>query len=147
MQLDDLAGLSRDQLVALWERAYKCPPPKGVRRRLLEHSSAWHIQARSSPHLVGRVKSELKRRMNEAHRLKQPCVATASADGGERGKGARSSAPPMGTRLIREWNGRTYIVDVTAEGFVMDGNTFRSLTAVARRITGTHWSGPRFFGL
>jgi len=52
-----------------------------------------------------------------------------------------------GTHLVREWNGRTYRVVVTETGYVLDGATYRSLSAVAKRITGTAWSGPRFFGL
>ncbi|UXY16966.1 DUF2924 domain-containing protein [Chitiniphilus purpureus] len=53
-----------------------------------------------------------------------------------------------GTVLLREWGERTHKVVVTAEGlFEYEGNTFKSLTAVARQITGTHWSGPLFFGL
>ena len=55
--------------------------------------------------------------------------------------------PAPGTRLMREWNGRMHVVDITEEGILFDGKLYRSLTAVARRITGTHWSGPRFFGL
>ena len=51
-----------------------------------------------------------------------------------------------GTHLVREWNGRTYQVEVIALGYLMDGKTYRSLTAIARRITGANWSGPRFFG-
>ena len=52
-----------------------------------------------------------------------------------------------GTRLVREWNGRTHVVDVSEDGFAFDGKTYRSLSAIAKRITGAHWSGPRFFGL
>jgi hypothetical protein len=52
-----------------------------------------------------------------------------------------------GTLLAREWNGRTYHVEVLAKGFRFDGRVWPSLSAVARRITGTNWSGPRFFGL
>jgi hypothetical protein len=48
---------------------------------------------------------------------------------------------------MREWNGRIHVVDVVADGYRLDGKTYRSLSAVAKRITGTHWSGPRFFGL
>jgi hypothetical protein len=48
---------------------------------------------------------------------------------------------------MREWNGRTYQVEVIRDGFVMDGRTYKSLSAIAKRITGAHWSGPRFFGL
>jgi len=52
-----------------------------------------------------------------------------------------------GTQLVREWNGRSYQVEVLEEGFRMNGEHFRSLSAIALRITGTNWSGPRFFGL
>ena len=52
-----------------------------------------------------------------------------------------------GSQLVREWIGRRYQVDVTDLGYVLDGRTFASLTAVAKHITGTNWSGPRFFGL
>ena len=52
-----------------------------------------------------------------------------------------------GTRLVREWNGRTYTVTITEDGFAYNGMTYSSLTKIARIITGAHWSGPRFFGL
>lgn len=52
-----------------------------------------------------------------------------------------------GTRLMRKWNGRMHVVDVTESGILFDGKLYRSLTAVAKRITGVQWSGPRFFGL
>jgi len=52
-----------------------------------------------------------------------------------------------GGRLVREWGGRTHTVTVTEEGFLYDGTNYPSLTTIARKITGAHWSGPRFFGL
>jgi hypothetical protein len=53
-----------------------------------------------------------------------------------------------GTTLIREWNEREYRVTVTPDGlYALDGHVFKSLTAAARHITGTHWNGPKFFGL
>jgi hypothetical protein len=52
-----------------------------------------------------------------------------------------------GARLIREWHGRTHIVTITDAGFDYAGDSYRSLTEIAKTITGTHWSGPRFFGL
>lgn len=52
-----------------------------------------------------------------------------------------------GTQLIREWNGRNHTVQVTATGLLWNGSTYRSLSAVAKAITGAKWSGPRFFGL
>lgn len=58
-----------------------------------------------------------------------------------------SSYIPAGTKLIREWNGRTIEVLVTDQGFEHAGRHYRSLSQIARHITGAHWSGPRFFGL
>ncbi len=53
----------------------------------------------------------------------------------------------VGTRLVREWNGQTHTVLVHADGVEWRGKRYRSLSVVAREITGAHWSGPRFFGL
>jgi hypothetical protein len=53
----------------------------------------------------------------------------------------------VGTRLVREWNGQTHLVLVHADGVEWRGKLYRSLSVVAREITGAHWSGPRFFGL
>ena len=71
----------------------------------------------------------------------------------KRGKGAGGGKPPAaallapGTHLVREWNARTYQVAVEEDGFRMDGRHYRSLSAIARKITGAHWSGLRFFGV
>lgn len=66
------------------------------------------------------------------------------------GEDVAAAAPAKlssGARLVREWNGRSYHVDVIEGGFRMDGRIWPSLSAIARHITGTTWSGPRFFGL
>ena len=62
---------------------------------------------------------------------------------------SRTAAPVLqpGTRLVREWNGTTHIVEVIEGGYVWNGDRLRSLSAIARSITGARWSGPRFFGL
>ncbi|TIR60185.1 MAG: DUF2924 domain-containing protein, partial [Mesorhizobium sp.] len=52
-----------------------------------------------------------------------------------------------GARLVRDWNGKTHIVDVVEDGFVFEAKVYPSLSSIARKITGAHWSGPRFFGL
>ena len=68
---------------------------------------------------------------------------------GTPGNGATAPAGSVsaGTHLVREWNGRTYQVEVVDNGYRFDGKTYPSLTTIAKRITGTHWSGSRFFGL
>ena len=60
---------------------------------------------------------------------------------------AKSSRLRPGGRLVREWNGVSHVVDVTVDGYLWNGARHRSLSAIARAITGAHWSGPRFFGL
>lgn len=59
------------------------------------------------------------------------------------------AAPSLrsGSRLVRDWNGASHVVDVVKGGFVYRGETYKSLSAIARQITGARWSGPRFFGL
>jgi hypothetical protein len=70
---------------------------------------------------------------------------------GEFEKGARSFDPGgalnTGATLVRQWRGRTHTVLVSENGFEYEGRRYRSLTVIAERITGVHWSGPRFFGL
>jgi hypothetical protein len=64
--------------------------------------------------------------------------------------GAERKASPKikpGARLLREWNGTTHVVDVLPDGFLWNGTRHRSLSAIARAITGARWSGPRFFGI
>ena len=55
--------------------------------------------------------------------------------------------PKTGTTLVRQWRGRAHTVFVREDGFEYEGERYRSLTVIAQRITGAHWSGPRFFGL
>lgn len=61
----------------------------------------------------------------------------------------RAKAPNMnaGARFLREWNGVTHVVERRAAGYLWNGKTFASLSAIAKEITGAHWSGPRFFGV
>ena len=74
-------------------------------------------------------------------------MAQQSSGESDAQKRARPISLKAGTRLVREWRGVTYTVLVHADGFDWNGRRYRSLTIVAREITGAHWSGPRFFGL
>jgi hypothetical protein len=64
----------------------------------------------------------------------------------EAAKRQRRSLMP-GDRLLREWNGKTHVVEAIEGGYVFEAKVYSSLTAIARQITGVHWSEPRFFGL
>jgi Protein of unknown function (DUF2924) len=141
-----LGDLSREELAKLWEKAHKCPPPKGVKRALLERSAAWHVQASRLGGLSPMAKKVLRSVGRSAIRQTQSSPVETKA----KAESAASRAGPAlrsGTRLMREWNGRMHAVDVTDDGFLFDGKSYRSLSAIARRITGAQWSGPRFFGL
>lgn len=121
-----LADLDREALLARWREAFPGPVPKSLSRPLMVRALAWQIQA----DVLGGLSAGASRTLRSASR----------SSGG--------AAPiPAGSRLVREWNGRTHVVDITEEGYHWNGTVFRSLSAIAREITGEHWSGPRFFGL
>ncbi len=129
-QIDMLPGLPRTELLARWRGHYKADPPKGISRALLIRTVAYGMQSRATRGL----KPSVRRRL----------LADEFAD-----KTAAPRRPqlPPGARLLRDWNGSTHAVDVVEDGFLWNGARYRSLSAVARAITGARWSGPRFFGL
>ena len=103
---------------------------------------------------TGLMRRMLAQRLQEKRHGKLPLLVarelerTAASAGGvlpERLPSNVTLSP--GTRLIREWNGQTIAVEVTEAGFVWNDRTYRSLSEIAREVTGAHWSGPRFFGL
>jgi hypothetical protein len=131
-----IAGLNsvpREELVESWVRTHRCPPPKGISRRLLELSAAYALQVK----WLGGLKPSLRKALR------------AALDPNAAGSKPNAPGAPLkpGTQLIRVWNGRTHHVDVVEGGFVWDERRFRSLSAIALEITGARWSGPRFFGL
>ena len=129
IRLDELDTMDRAALVAAWSDLIGTPAPKGISRGFLQRFLAFEIQSRRSGGLTKTVRAALK----------------ASEGVTSRRPAAHGLKP--GGRLLREWNGVTHVVDVTETGFIWRGETWRSLSAIAREITGAHWSGPRFFGL
>ena len=128
-EIAGLDELDRESLIARWRAAYGAPPPRKLSRALMEKALAYEIQCAAFGGLSGAAKRALR-------------AAAASKDGST---GQRPLSP--GARLIREWNGVVHEVDVSGDGYVWQSERYRSLTAIARAITGTKWSGPRFFGL
>ena len=129
-----LPAMSAAQLRAAWQ-ALRCGEPMAPSSRdLLIREIASKLQERAHGGLAPAVKRRL-------HALAEELEANAA--------GALAPAPLLkpGTRLLREWQGRTHTVIVLDDGFEYDGQRWRSLSEIARRITGAHWSGPRFFGL
>ncbi|KQZ96024.1 hypothetical protein ASD64_17815 [Mesorhizobium sp. Root157] len=144
-----LNDLSRDNLAERWRKVYGYPPPKGARRDFLLRTAAWHLQAKR----LGGLPSDTRRLLRVAvTNVEKQLVFKESQTAVLEPKIAAQDAQPRkqlspGMRLVREWNGRSHIVDVLEEGFAFEGRLHKSLTAIAQQITGTHWSGPRFFGL
>lgn len=118
-----------------WRELFDTEPPP-FNRRYLESRLAYRIQELA----YGGLKPETIRRLE---RLGE------DLDGGDKKKrGMRADAMPItGTRLLREWQGMEHLVTVTADGFEWQGRPYKSLSAIARAITGTRWNGWVFFGL
>jgi hypothetical protein len=133
-RLATLEQLTHTGLRAEWRRLYRAQPPERINRDLLELAVAWKLQEKALGGLGASVRRELAR------------MAQEMATKGDLVK-ARAVRPRPGARLIREWNGETHDVLVLDDGFRWRGRHWRSLSVIAREITGTHWSGPRFFGL
>jgi hypothetical protein len=127
---------SRAALIGAWLKAYGRSPPRGISTRLLELAAAYNAQVQR----FGGHKASTRQALHAiaAGRAKPSTPSRRNAKG-------TSSTP--GTRLIREWHGQTHLVDVLENGALYQGRTYRSLSEVARVITGARWSGPRFFGL
>ena len=100
---------------------------------LLRHMIAHQLQEKA----IGKLPTYIER---ELDRLGGNNDATASTL-------PRRGPILPGTRFVREWNGKTIAVQAAEYGFEWDGDTYRSLSEIARAVTGAHWSGPRFFGL
>ncbi|MFZ2099912.1 MAG: DUF2924 domain-containing protein [Oricola sp.] len=130
--------LDRDACIEGWRNLFGHEPPKYVSVQFMSRTLAYEAQVKvHGGHSVA-VRKVLKGALKEDEQA---------------AKKTRSVTAPSpavlrtGTHLVREWNGRTYQVEVLEDGFQLDGKRYRSLSAIARKITGAHWSGPRFFGL
>ena len=120
-----LEALDLEGLRAVWKTRYG-PPPKLRSPRLLRLNLAWRIQAEA----FGGLDAETKRRLRR----------------GGAGASAADRLQP-GVRLTREWKGVPHEVVVEEGGFRYDGRIWKSLSEIARHISGSRWNGPRFFGL
>jgi len=133
VEIAELTERSTHDLRLAWRRLHHTDPPPGLSRDLLIRALAHQLQQRTE----GRAGPALRRRLRSL---------TASS--------RKAGAPcdpgivlKTGTRLIRHWRGHAHTVLVREDGFEYEGEHYRSLSVIAKRITGAHWSGPRFFGL
>jgi hypothetical protein len=132
-QLTRLPTAETASLRDLWRDLFGAPPHRKLRRELLIPILAYRLQEKA----LGEIKPLTARRLqsiaNEIGEGKKPA--------------ARSLGPRPGTRMVRQWQGKLYEVVTLESGFMFDGQKYRSLSEIARAITGTRWSGPAFFGL
>ena len=129
-----LPKLGLPELRRHWRVLYKAEASPHLSRELLLRAVAYRMQEV----VLGGLRPQRQRQLRQsAHQLND------SQEGRVR---PRPELKP-GTRLVREWQGRTYEVLVLDDGLSWQGTSYRSLSALARKITGTAWSGPLFFGL
>jgi hypothetical protein len=125
----DYAALRRE-----WRRLYRMPAPPRLSRDLLLLGIAWKIQEQ----ILGGLSAAAKRDLAD--------LVQRVEEGGDVPRSRVARLRP-GARLVREWRGETHTIIVLDDGFEWRNRRWRSLSAIAREISGGHWSGPRFFGL
>ena len=132
-QIGELVDRSTQDLRVAWRELHRTGPPQGLSRDLLIRALAHRLQEQTH----GGTSRAQQRRLQTLAR--------------EFEKGSGSSYPGIALRtgmtLVRQWRGRAHTVLIREDGFEYDGQRYRSLTVIAEKITGAHWSGPRFFGL
>ncbi|OAN93389.1 DUF2924 domain-containing protein [Sulfitobacter geojensis] len=120
----------RPRVLADWEAVIGSPPPKFLSVGFMEKAIAYETQCKA----LGGLPAQTRR-------------ALAQIAKGKTVHATQAGIAKAGTQLVREWNGRSDQVEVVEGGFRMDGKDWKSLSAIAKHITGATWSGPRFFGL
>ncbi len=132
-EIDAVADMEKHQLRVAWRRHYRTSPPR-LSRDLMIRAIAYKMQER----VHGGLRQTTKRRVASLAR-KFEAEGDVTLNPNIRLK--------PGAKLVREWHGDTHSVLVLDDGFEHRGQRYRSLSQIARLITGAHWSGPRFFGL
>lgn len=132
-QVAALPAMSTDKLKAMWRELNGTEPPP-YNRSFLVKRLAYRLQELAFGGLSPRAERRLDDLIDELDGKKKP-------------KPKNITAPIIGTRLLREWQGVMHEVTVLADGFEWQGRRYRSLSAIARAITGTRWNGLIFFGL
>jgi hypothetical protein len=132
-----LPNLTRIQLQRKWRSRLKKEPPSHLEKPLLVPMLAYKLQEQA----YGGLKPAIRRRIREL-------VRSFDRDPKRAGRALSQTVQiKAGTRLLRNWNGETHQVTVSESGFEYGGQRYKSLSEIARLITGTRWSGPLFFGI
>ena len=129
-----LPAMNRTQLLPIWAENFKTPPPAKLRKELMVPILAYRMQEREYGGLSHSART----------RLKEIAASFSTRKPAQR---ENDSTPETGTKLIRSWRGEVHEVLATGSGYIYRGQTYSSLSKIAREITGTRWSGPLFFGV
>ena len=140
-EIAELRGLPVAELVVRYEAVYG-KPPRVKHREWLWRRIAWKIQEQRFGGLSGAARKKLDELITE---IDIPLVAGRREP--EKRPNRINGEPQVGTTLVRVWRGREILATRIDEGWECDGVVHRSLTAVAKAVTGTHWNGKLFFGL
>ncbi len=133
-RLADLPTLSRVALRDLWKQLFDASPPPKLRRNLMIPILAYRLQEQAFGSLSAGSGSRLRHLSRAFERDSDSTIPSAL------------QIRP-GTRLVRQWRDQVHLVNVEANGYEYQGARYRSLSEIARLITGTRWSGPLFFGI
>ena len=125
--------MDADALRAEWQRLYRSQPPPKLGRELLALAVAWAVQER----MLGGLSNRARRQLAGLTGLLTGEPGTPSV---------RQVRLRPGARIVRRWGGQTHEIVVVEDGFLWQERVWRSLSVIAREITGVQWSGPRFFG-
>lgn len=133
ISLENIENSGRDELHMTWLELIGKDPPKSLSLSLMKRIIANELQLKTYGGLDQKTKTSIGRLQGRNAADELP----------------KLNAPRLkvGARLMREWNGVTHQVEVIESGYLWQGQHYRSLSAIAKSITGAHWSGPRFFGL
>ncbi len=138
LDIQQLKEADAATLRRLWVEARDAPPPKTFTARLMRSVLAWDVQAAGSGGETAKVRRGWNMIINQ--RAKRRSLSSAG--------NPSVSIARDGTRILKEWGGTTHEVQITANGgATWNGQSYSSLSAVARAMTGTNRNGPKFFGL
>lgn len=132
-RLVELQSMSPAQLRAAWRDCWRRPAPD-IGPDLLRRGIAWKLQSRVHGELPGSARRQVQLGLARLRRGEEVGVTPAA------------QLKP-GTRLVRQWHGKTHHVIVLEDGYEHEGRRYSSLTQIASSIAGVRWSGPSFFGL
>ena len=135
LRVEELSESDRPALIKAWLSRFEHPPPPNTSQDMMRLIIGWELQANKARSDVRDLNAVLRRlgKQESGNGLAQTI--------------RRKTVLSAGTRLSRDWQGRTYVVDVLDKGFAYDGKLFMTLTPIAKTITGSHRSGPHFFGV